>query len=72
MLILTIIACYLLLGCVFALAFFFRGYAVIAPEARGASVGMRLLWTPAAVVLWPVLAGKWRAQSVAGRGRARR
>ncbi len=61
MLVLTIAAYYLLIGCAFGVAFFVRGYAVIAPEARGASIAMRLLWTPAAIALWPLLARKWRA-----------
>ena len=60
MLFLTIAAYYLLIGCVFGVAFFFRGYAVIAPQARGASIAVRLLWTPAAIALWPLLARKWR------------
>lgn len=62
MLILTIIGYYLLFGCAFGIAFFVRGHGVIAPEAQGASVAVRLLWTPAAVVLWPLLAVKWLAQ----------
>ena len=60
MFLLTIAAYYLLIGCVFGVAFFFRGYAVIAPQARGASIAVRLLWTPAAIALWPLLARKWR------------
>lgn len=59
MLILTLIGYYLLIGGVFGIAFFVRGYAAIAPEAHGASVWVRLLWTPAAVALWPLLVGKW-------------
>ena len=59
MLILTFFAYYLLIGCVFGVAFFLRGYARIAAEARGASIIMRLVWTPAAIAIWPVLAQKW-------------
>ncbi|MGR3983831.1 MAG: hypothetical protein OD817_01030 [Gammaproteobacteria bacterium] len=59
MLILALIAAYLLPGAAFGLAFFWRGHAVIAPEARGASLAVRLLWTPAAVALWPLLCVKW-------------
>ena len=62
MIILTIAAYYLLAGCVFGVAFFWRGYAIIAPEARGASVMARLMWTPAAIALWPLLARKWLAR----------
>lgn len=59
MLILTLLGYYLLAGGVFGIAFFARGYAAIAPESRGASVTVRLLWTPAAVALWPLLLAKW-------------
>ena len=62
MLFLTIACYYLLIGCAFGVAFFWRGYRVIAPEARGASVVMRLLWTPAAIALWPLLMRKWLAR----------
>lgn len=61
MLFLTIAAYYLLIGCLFGIAFFVRGHAVIAPEASGASVAVRLLWTPAAIAFWPFLARKWLA-----------
>lgn len=60
MAILTLMGVYLLAGGVFGVAFWARGYAAIAPEARGASPAARLLWTPAAALLWPLLAGKWR------------
>ncbi len=59
--VLTIVAYYLLIGCAFGVAFFLRGYAVIAPEARGASIATRLIWIPAAIALWPLLARKWQA-----------
>ena len=52
-------AAYLLPGALFGAAFFWRGHAVITPDARGASFGVRLLWTPAAIALWPLLAVKW-------------
>ena len=61
LLVLTITAYYLLIGCAFGVAFFLRGYAVIAPEARGASIATRLIWVPAAIALWPLLARKWQA-----------
>lgn len=59
MLILTLIGVYFLAGGVFGAAFVARGFAAIGPAAR-ASVGARLLWLPAAALLWPVLAWKWR------------
>ena len=61
MFVLTIAAYYLLIGCAFSVAFFWRGYAIIAPEARGASMATRLMWMPAAIALWPLLARKWQA-----------
>ncbi len=61
MLILNIFGGYLLLGCAFGVAFFLRGYAALAPEARHASVILRLMWSPAAIMLWPLLLGKWVA-----------
>ena len=60
MIILTIAEYYLLAGCAFGVAFFLRGYRIIAPEARGASIVVRLMWTPAAIAFWPFLAWKWR------------
>jgi len=66
MLILNFLGVYVAIGGVFALAFVARGYAAVAPGAR-ASLGARILWLPAAVALWPLLAVKWwRAR--AGRG----
>lgn len=59
MILLTLAGYYLLMGCVFALGFFWRGHAAIAPEARGASWVVKLMWTPAAIVLWPLLTAKW-------------
>lgn len=68
MLILTIACCYLLVGGAFAVGFFARGYAVIVPQARGASLPARLLWIPAAVALWPILAWKWVRAVCSARG----
>ena len=59
MLILTICAYYLLLGLAFGLGFVARGYRVIAPAAAGASLWLRCIWLPAAILLWPLLAVKW-------------
>ncbi|MDD9823166.1 MAG: hypothetical protein OXU98_09850 [Gammaproteobacteria bacterium] len=67
MLILTFFCVYLLVGGVFGVGFFVRGYAAIGPAARGASIPVRLLWTPAAVALWPWLTVKWwRARTADG------
>lgn len=56
---LSIAKYYLLGGAIFGVAFFFRGHAAIAPEASGAPSLVRLIWIPAAIALWPLLAWKW-------------
>jgi len=50
---------YFLIGFIFAIAFFALGYRKIDPAAQGAGLGLRLLWTPAAIVLWPLLSWRW-------------
>ncbi|NKB77171.1 MAG: hypothetical protein GKR96_09030 [Gammaproteobacteria bacterium] len=50
---------YLLIGVVFAMAFFFGGYQAIHKDATDSSVRVRLLWCPAAVAIWPILVYKW-------------
>jgi hypothetical protein len=50
---------YLALGVLFALPFAFWGSGRLDPDARAASVGFRLVILPGAVVLWPLLAGRW-------------
>ena len=59
MILLTLLGYYFLIGLIFGLAFFFKGYVAIAPEAKGASIFTRLLWTPASIALWPYLLVKW-------------
>lgn len=61
MLFLTIAGYYLLAACAFGVAFFLPGCAIIASEARGASIIERLMWTLATIALWPLLARKWLA-----------
>ena len=53
------ISIYLLLGLLFALGFIAVGYKKIDPTAEGASLRLRLVWLPAAVILWPLLLVKW-------------
>ena len=50
---------YLLLGLIFSLAFAAIGYRKIDATADGASIRLRLLWLPAALILWPLLLVKW-------------
>lgn len=59
MILLTMLGIYCLAGLLFGVAFFLRGYAVLEPGARGASIVTRVLWTPASVALWPYLLKKW-------------
>jgi hypothetical protein len=55
----SLIAIYLLLGVLFALAFLFLGYRKIDPSAESAGFGVRLMWMPAALALWPIVAFRW-------------
>ena len=50
---------YLLIGIVFAIVFFAVGYRKIDPSAAGTPWFVRLLWTPAALAIWPILIVKW-------------
>lgn len=61
--ILNILLAYLLLGCGFGVIFFLIGYAALNPEAKNASKRVRLLWTPAAIALWPLLTYRWLRQN---------
>lgn len=54
-----LILLYLLIGVLFALAFFALGYRKIDPGADGARWYVRLIWMPAALALWPLLLKKW-------------
>ncbi len=55
----TLVAIYLGLGILFSLAFAAIGCRVIDPGASNAGFFVRLMWMPAAMVLWPVLLLKW-------------
>ncbi|MBX2859043.1 MAG: hypothetical protein KTR17_10300 [Cellvibrionaceae bacterium] len=59
--ILQIIALYFFLGLVFSIAFVAKGCSAIDPAAAKAGAGVRLLWVPAAILLWPLLLMKWLA-----------
>jgi hypothetical protein len=47
------------LGALFAIPFVLRGVDRIDRQARGATLGFRLLILPAAAALWPRLAWRW-------------
>ncbi len=50
---------YLVIGIFFAITFFAIGYRKIDLSATGAPWFLRLLWTPAALAIWPILMVKW-------------
>lgn len=55
----TFAGAYLACGLVFAAAFAARGAARIDPDARGATLGFRVLVIPGAMLLWPALLVRW-------------
>lgn len=59
MLLITLLGYYLLIGVVFAIAFVIAGYSAILNEASGTRFHVRLLWSFAAALLWPLLLVKW-------------
>lgn len=56
---LLILAVYLSLGIAFAVLFAASGYKKIDKLAATAPLRIRILWMPAAVALWPLLAMIW-------------
>ena len=56
---LWLLASYAAVGLAFALAFAAFGAARIDPNARGASLGFRLIVLPGAAALWPILLRRW-------------
>ncbi len=52
---------YLAAGAAFAAAFHALGLTRLDPAARGAGLAFRALITPGVVLLWPVMAWRWRA-----------
>ena len=49
---------YIALGFLFALFFVFVRLGRIDPNAKGTSVGFKLLIIPGCILLWPLLVGK--------------
>jgi hypothetical protein len=64
--ILAVAAAYLACGFVFGVAFVTVGVGRVDPDARGTSVGFRLLILPGTTALWPLLAKRWAAASRGG------
>jgi hypothetical protein len=52
---LWIINSYFIIGLLFSVYFSLAGYSRIDPAAASANWLVRLMWLPAALVLWPVL-----------------
>ena len=57
----NIVAIYLAVGIVFAIAFVWKGVGKIDPSAVEGTLGFRLLILPGAAALWPILARRWLA-----------
>ncbi len=53
------LALYAAFGLAFALAFVSVGIGRLDAEARGASIGFRLIVAPGVAALWPVLFTRW-------------
>lgn len=57
--ILAVIAIYLMLGFLFAIAFVIKGVNVVDEGAHGSTIGFRIIIIPGTIALWPVLLRKW-------------
>jgi membrane protein implicated in regulation of membrane protease activity len=56
---LIVLAVYLGVGVLFALAFVIRGAAAMDPVARTTPLHVRIILLPGATALWPMLLVKW-------------
>ena len=54
----TFLKLYFLLGLILGIYFLFAGYKRILPDAAGTRFGVRILWVPAAVAIWPLILKK--------------
>lgn len=54
-----LIAIYLLLGLLFAIAFVIKGVEVVDEGAHGGSIGFRIIIIPGTMVFWPFLLKRW-------------
>jgi hypothetical protein len=50
---------YAIVGVLFAILFVLRGVQRVDHQARGASIGFRLLILPGAAAFWPLLLMRW-------------
>jgi len=56
---LLLIALYLFLGFIFAIAFLIKGIDLVDDGAHGSTFGFKLIIIPGVIVFWPVLMKKW-------------
>jgi len=56
---LLLIALYLFLGFIFAIAFLIKGIDLVDEGAHGSTFGFKLIIIPGVIVFWPVLMKKW-------------
>ncbi len=55
----NVLAIYVAIGFVFAIAFVWKGAGKIDPAAAEGTLGFRLLILPGTIALWPILARRW-------------
>ncbi len=53
-----VLSSYVIVGALFALWFVSKGFRKLDPGATGARWTVRMLWLPAALLLWPLLLSK--------------
>ena len=56
---LSLLDAYLFVGLLFAIAFLVFGITSIDEEAKGSSIGFRLVIAPGVVIFWPALLVRW-------------
>jgi hypothetical protein len=54
-----VLAVYLVIGFLFAMAFIIKGVNKIDEGAHGGSIGFRIIIIPGTMVFWPALLKKW-------------
>jgi hypothetical protein len=54
-----ILATYFFCGFIFAIIFIIKGITKIDENARGSTIGFRIIIIPGAIVFWPLLFKKW-------------
>lgn len=67
----AVVETYLVAGIAFALVFLPRGAARVDPGIARSPVAVRLLLAPGVVLLWPVLARRWRRARTSPQGKGK-